>query len=335
MVFLDYLNFNYILNFLPILLENIIKYSPDQMMKLFLIIFKIISTNSFNPSLTGSVVSIFDKKFDLTNLLNPYFLLILIAALFLILLYFVLKGTERTYKKKIVDKENDKNIFYRSELKQIKTNLNHQNPRISLFKTIKLLKSFFKDFLELEKNTPNTEIIKELEKSNKKQYADFFRNSYATFYSKPRTDKSEVIEIINNFDKITTKLNIKTPEEKPKKEKINKNKKPEQNKNQEKKQLKKPLKNLAPKQLKKTEKKKQKNKKKKNKEQKINKQKPKKKQQKTNKNKKKLKLKATRKNPLKKTKKPKPKIKNPPKNKKKLKLKATRKNPLKKPKKRK
>ena len=183
--------------------------------KLILNLFSSISKlSNIKPSLNGDVVFIFDKQIDFSNLLSSDFFVILIIASFLIALYLFLKHTETKYKKKIASHELNKNSKHKSELKELESILKNQNPRDSLFKLNNLMKNFFKDFLELNHNLTNVEIIEKLKERKYEYLSEFFKKSYNYFYSNQRIDPKKVSSNINEFEKILKKYKVKEkPEE--------------------------------------------------------------------------------------------------------------------------
>jgi hypothetical protein len=145
------------------------------------------------------------------------------TAIFLFFVSVILFVLEKGLKKKIKEIGLNKSFFYRRQIKEIKKYSLESDAKQLLALVNAISKSFFRDYLGLQREATYEELAEEFDKLNDSQKAGMCRELSELVYSTKDPPRESVVEILEELERIIVEEGVISEQTAKRKETIKKN----------------------------------------------------------------------------------------------------------------
>ncbi len=134
--------------------------------------------------------------------------ILFVLAIFLFVVSIILLILEKGVKKRIKEISLNRTFFYTKQIKEIKKRSSELDPKQLVMLINSIGKSFFRDYLGLNREATYEELAGEFKKAGDSNKAKICESLSEIVYSKDSIDKDNVLEILDQLEKIITEEGV-------------------------------------------------------------------------------------------------------------------------------
>lgn len=134
--------------------------------------------------------------------------ILFVLAVFLFVVSLVLLILERGVKRKIKEIGLNRTFFYAKQIKDIKNHAPEQDQKQLLVLVNSIAKSFFRDYLGLQREATYEELAEEFRRRGDSNKADMCDELSKIVYSEENVNRDSIVEILEQLEKIITEEGV-------------------------------------------------------------------------------------------------------------------------------